>query len=157
MFSFTFLTSGFHLIIVTFWYKMDILSFLQQQEGDGVKIYAIYISPTLQVFPEALSCNFCFYLIVCLCVWPALESCLTVSLWTVTTRLFCPWDSPDKDTEVGYHALLQGIFPNPLLWDTCITCIFFTARSPGEPSILLSRIKSCGDPYLLWSRKSSQV
>ena len=23
----------------------------------------------------------------------------------------CPWDSPGKNTEVGCHALLQGIFP----------------------------------------------
>ena len=27
------------------------------------------------------------------------------------TRLLCPWDSPVKNTEVGCHALLQGIFP----------------------------------------------
>ena len=26
-------------------------------------------------------------------------------------RLLCPWDSPGKDTGVGCHALLQGIFP----------------------------------------------
>jgi len=26
------------------------------------------------------------------------------------TRLLCPWDSPGKHTEVGCHALLQGIF-----------------------------------------------
>ena len=26
-------------------------------------------------------------------------------------RLFCPWDSPSKNTGVGCHALLQGIFP----------------------------------------------
>ena len=26
------------------------------------------------------------------------------------TRLFCPWDSPGKNTGVGCHALLQGIF-----------------------------------------------
>ena len=25
-------------------------------------------------------------------------------------RLLCPWDSPDKNTGVGCHALLQGIF-----------------------------------------------
>ena len=25
------------------------------------------------------------------------------------TRLFCPWDSPGKNTEVGCHALFQGI------------------------------------------------
>ena len=27
------------------------------------------------------------------------------------TRLLCPWDSPGKDTRVGFHSLLQGIFP----------------------------------------------
>ena len=27
------------------------------------------------------------------------------------TRLLCPWDSPGKDTGVGCHSLLQGIFP----------------------------------------------
>ena len=26
------------------------------------------------------------------------------------TRLLCPWDSPDKNTEVCCHSLLQGIF-----------------------------------------------
>ena len=26
-------------------------------------------------------------------------------------RLLCPWDSPGKNTGVGHHALLQGIFP----------------------------------------------
>ena len=27
-----------------------------------------------------------------------------------SARLLCPWDSPDKNTGVGCHALLQGIF-----------------------------------------------
>ena len=27
------------------------------------------------------------------------------------TRLLCPWDSPGKNTGVGCHALLQGIYP----------------------------------------------
>ena len=26
-------------------------------------------------------------------------------------RLLCPWDSPGKNTEVGCHFLVQGIFP----------------------------------------------
>ena len=34
-------------------------------------------------------------------------------------RLLCPWASPGKNTGVGCHALLQGIFPtqglNPCL------------------------------------------
>ena len=31
--------------------------------------------------------------------------------WTVATRLLCPWDFPHKNMGVGYHFLLQGIFP----------------------------------------------
>ena len=27
------------------------------------------------------------------------------------TRLFCPWNFPGKNTRMGYHFLLQGIFP----------------------------------------------
>ena len=26
-------------------------------------------------------------------------------------RLLCPWDSPGKNTAIGCHFLLQGIFP----------------------------------------------
>ena len=36
------------------------------------------------------------------------------SLWPhglLPTRLLCPWDSPGKNTGVGCHSLLQGIFP----------------------------------------------
>ena len=42
------------------------------------------------------------------------QLCLTLgNLWTVARQSmgFCPWDSPGKDTGVGCHALLQGIFP----------------------------------------------
>ena len=38
--------------------------------------------------------------------------CLTLMTpWTVSARLLCPWDSPGKNTGVGCHFLLQGIFP----------------------------------------------
>ena len=36
---------------------------------------------------------------------------LFATLWTVPTRVPCPRDSPDKNTGVGCHDLLQGIFP----------------------------------------------
>ena len=32
-----------------------------------------------------------------------------------TARLLCPWDSPGKNTGVGCHALLQGIFLSQVL------------------------------------------
>ena len=42
----------------------------------------------------------------------SLQLCLT--LWPdglLPSRLFCPWDSPGKNTWAGCHGLLQGIFP----------------------------------------------
>ena len=35
---------------------------------------------------------------------------LFVTLWTIATRLFCPWNYPGKNTGVGCHFLLQGTF-----------------------------------------------
>ena len=35
---------------------------------------------------------------------------LFVTLWTGVCRLLCQQDSPGKNTELGCHALLQGIF-----------------------------------------------
>ena len=32
----------------------------------------------------------------------------SAALWTVVTRLLCPWNSPGQNTGVGCHALLQG-------------------------------------------------
>ena len=49
----------------------------------------------------------------CSCV-KSLHSCLTlrdtVDLSPPESRLLCPWDSPGKNTGVGCHALLHGIF-----------------------------------------------
>ena len=45
-------------------------------------------------------------------------------------RLMCPWNSPGKNTEVGRHSLLQGIF---LTQESnlvpCIPGRFFTTKS----------------------------
>ena len=45
-----------------------------------------------------------------LCLSPSLESDSLGphELWPA--RLLCPWDSAGKNTGVGCHALLQGIF-----------------------------------------------
>ena len=43
-----------------------------------------------------------------------MASVVSNSLWPHElwpTKLFCPWDSPGKNTGVGCHAFLQGIFP----------------------------------------------
>ena len=77
--------------------------------------------------------------IVCCCCCLVAQSCLTIcDPWTVSTRLPCPWDFPDKNTGVGCHFLLQEGFPtqgsNP-----CLLCLLhWQAGSsplapPGEP------------------------
>ena len=50
-------------------------------------------------------------LVLC-CVESVAQSCPTLCHPTdcKSTRLLCPWDSPGKNTGVGCHALLQGIF-----------------------------------------------
>ena len=47
------------------------------------------------------------------CVTCVGHSVVSISLWPhglQPTRLLCPWDSPGKNTGVGSHSLLQGIF-----------------------------------------------
>ena len=55
---------------------------------------------------------------VCMCVLRGVQLPWPHGLWP--TRLLCPWDSPGKNTGVGCHFLLQGIFQtkglNPHLW-----------------------------------------
>ena len=44
----------------------------------------------------------------------SVASVMSNSLWPdglQPTKFLCPWASPGKTTEVGCHALLQGIFP----------------------------------------------
>ena len=71
--------------------------------------------------------------LICVC------SCLTLCGYGLgPARLLCPWDSPVKNTRVGCHFLLQGIFltegSNPHL--LCLLHwqmdFLFTTASPGK-------------------------
>ena len=63
------------------------------------------------------------------CVWP---------YGPQPARLPCPWDSPGKNTGVGYHVLLQGIFLTQW-WNLSLLCLLhWQAGSlplmlPGKP------------------------
>ena len=51
--------------------------------------------------------------------------------------LLCPWNSPGKNTGVGYHALLQGIIPDIGIKPASPTCPalaggFFTTSATCE-------------------------
>ena len=73
------------------------------------------------------------------------RSVVSDSLWPhglLPARLLCPWGSPGKNTEMGCHALLQGIFPAQ-------------GSNPGLPHC--RRILYCLShliPYLLICRNS---
>ena len=65
-----------------------------------------------------------------------------------TSRLLCPWNSPGKNTGVGSHSLLQGIFPaqglNPrLLHGRWILYLSEPAEKPYFPE---SHHHSCRRP-----------
>ena len=52
-------------------------------------------------------------------------SVVSNSLWPCglhPSKLLCPWDSPGKNTGLGYHALLQGIFPSQGS-NSCLLCL----------------------------------
>ena len=78
-----------------------------------------------------------------LCASPPVlsHSVLFYSLWPYElqpTRFLCPWDSPGKNTGMGCHALLQGIFPtqgsNPALPN--FRWILYQLSQQGCPRIL---------------------
>ena len=76
-----------------------------------------------------------------------MKSCLTLlqphTLWP--TKLLCLWDFSGKNTGVGCHFLLQGIFPIQG-WNPCV--LLWQADSlplshQGSPIITFIKIKYC--------------
>ena len=60
--------------------------------------------------------------------------CPTVATpWALACRLLYPWDSPGKNTGVGCHFLLQGIFPSRV---SCTAGRFFTKWATREALFL---------------------
>ena len=57
-------------------------------------------------------------------------------------RLLCPWDCPGKDTGVGCHFLLQGIFPTQGLNLGLLNCrwILYHLSLRGSPSFTLKAL-----------------
>ena len=60
-----------------------------------------------------------------------------VTSWTVAHGLLCPWNSPGKNTRVGCHFLLQGIFPTQV---SCIAGRLFTNWAPREAPWVIANI-----------------
>ena len=77
--------------------------------------------------------------------------------WTVACQDPLSWDSPGKNTEMGCHALLQGILPtqglNPHLLDFgfFITSITWEAPKGVGGAFCPSKLELCPLPDILFS------
>ena len=50
--------------------------------------------------------------------------------------LLCPWDFPGKNTAVGCHFLLQGIFPTHISYISCIgRQVLYHEHHVGSPCL----------------------
>ena len=73
------------------------------------------------------------------------------------TRLLCPWNSPGKNTGVGSHSLLQGIFPTQELNLGLLHCrqSLHCLSHLGSPNSIrriekiLNRINKCLDCLII--------
>ena len=87
-----------------------------------------YDSSTQQQLLLALVWYICYTLMnQCVCV--LLSSVMSNSLQPYglqSTRLLCPWNFLSKNTAVGCHFLLQGIFPTQGL--NLVSCVFCIGR-----------------------------
>ena len=75
------------------------------------------------------------------------------SLWPA--RLLCPWDTPGKNTGVGCHFLLQGIFwPRDGTHFSCVSCI---GRHWQADSLPLSHLGSPQNERMKQSKKGQWI
>ena len=99
---------------ITIWSKNSTSMYISKRtkrKGDLSFIATLFIITKIW---KQLKCSSTEWWILKICVCAkSLQSCLILCYPTVyrTTRILCVWDSPGKNTEVGCHFLLQGIFP----------------------------------------------
>jgi len=99
----------------------------------GSKFFTIWATRETHVCMYVISTYLCVYAYIYVCIYKynifvcVYAVCLVTKLCPILCnpidcslpRLLCPWDFPGKNTGVGCHFLLQGIFPtwalNPCL------------------------------------------
>ena len=92
---------------------------------EALAVTAVHRDPGLLSKWDRISCNFQSILsilalnyifiklsasCVCVCVCVLSHIQLVVTPRTIAHRFLCAWNFPGKNTGVGYHFLLQGIF-----------------------------------------------
>ena len=75
----------------------------------------------------------CVCVFVCVYVQCVLSCLLFVTPWIVAHHSPCPWNFPGKNTGVGCHLLLQGIFPTQGPASPALAGRFFTTVPRGQP------------------------
>ena len=91
---------------------------------------------------------------------------LSLTAWTVApTSLLCPWNSPGKNTGVGIHSFLQGIFLTQGSNPGFLHCrqIFYCLSHQGRVSLLQREcskvVNSCHSPlasHCIWRKKKKE-
>ena len=106
----------------------------------------------------SLSLSWCACACVCVCVCVFSHSVVSDSLWAHAPQpanLLCLWNFPGKNTRVGCHFLLQGIFPtqglNPHLfsllhWQADSLPLCPLGSSPTSIGYLLAIVR-CIEPH----------
>ena len=79
--------------------------------------------PILTPLQNYMNLTFCkISACVCVCVVASVMSNSLQPYELQPTRLLCPWDSPGKNTGMGYHTLHRGIFLTQGL-NPCLLCL----------------------------------
>ena len=95
----------------------------------------IWLSPFWFDHPIKILMPFLGMCVLITSVRSILNSLEFQGLWPA--RFLCPWDCPSKNTGVGCHFLLQGIFqPRDWTWVSCIAGRFFTICATREAKFL---------------------
>ena len=81
----------------------------------------------------------CVYVWECVCFSHSVMSNSLQPHGLQPARFLCPWDFPGKNTEVGCHFLLQGIFPTQGSNPGLLHCrqILYCLSHQGSPKVLL--------------------
>ena len=92
----------------------------------------------------------------CICFLCVIQSVVSDSVTQETVAcqalLLCPWDSPGKDTGVGCHFLLQGIFLTQESNLSLLHCrqILYHLSLQGNPCFLYAGLLGIGSRTLDW-------
>ena len=108
--------------------------------GSLVQMYSLFdqLFPTCSLKLPHLAIVSLIMCCVCVCA-KLLQSCLTLcdSMDYKPARLLCPWNFPGKNTGLGFHTLLQGIFLtqglNPRLLKLLPCRWILYTEPPGRP------------------------